>query len=44
MFTADSLNFGERMCNENVILALCITRSNGSFAYRFSQAGKRDDV
>ena len=37
------LNFTKRVCDENVFLAFCISRGNGCFAYRLSQAGKRDD-
>ena len=40
---ADSLNFTERGCNENLFLASYISRGNGCFAYRLSQSGKRDD-
>jgi hypothetical protein len=39
----DWLNFTERVCDENVFLAFCISRGNGCFAYRLSQSGKRGD-
>jgi hypothetical protein len=30
--------------DENVLLVFCIRRGNDSFADRFSQSGKRDDI
>jgi hypothetical protein len=40
---ADSLNFTERSCNENLFLASYTSRDRGYFAYLLSQSGKRDD-
>jgi hypothetical protein len=40
---ADSLNFSGQLCDENFFLALCISRGNGCFAHRLSQARNRND-
>ena len=40
---ADSLNFTERGCNENLFLAFYTSRDRGYFAYLLSQSGKGDD-
>ena len=40
----DSLNITKWGCIENIFLASCTSRSNGSFAYRLSQAGTCNDV
>ena len=40
---ADSLNFSERICNENLFLASYTSRDRGYFAHLLSQGGKRDD-
>jgi hypothetical protein len=41
--SADSLNFTERSCNENLFLSSYTSRDSGYFAYILSQSGKGDD-
>ena len=41
---AESLNFTEWACNENLFLASYTTRDRGYFAYLLSESSKGDDI